>query len=133
MPTYTYRCDDHGDFQRELLFAEHRRTSLCPNPSCSRIALQVLNFHYARPMPEHYSDALDTVVKSERHYKDELKRQADEYSVRTGIETTFDMVDPTDPVAAGVVGDAGFESQERVHHDMQVAADGGHKSSFVMP
>lgn len=88
---------------------------------------QVFDFHFNKGMPEHYSTQLDTVVKSDAHFRSELTRQADEYSARTGMETSFETVDPTDPVAAGVT-DAGLEATERAHHD---ATSDGHKRIFT--
>lgn len=87
---------------------------------------QVMDFHFNRGMREHYSDQLGTHVTSERDFNDGLKRHAEEYNARTGLEAHFETIDPNDPVAAGVT-DAGLESQERVHHNL--AAD-GHKSTF---
>lgn len=140
MPLYKFECDRCGEQElREMTFAEHDafrdmfplgyiHGSTATGGCITGIFKQVLDFHIKRAMPEHYSDTLDTVVKSEAHYKSELHRQQEEYSARMGFDVTYDLVDPGDMKAAGVT-DAGLEEQARAHHD--IAAD-GHKSSFVV-
>jgi hypothetical protein len=130
MPLYRFECNACGVQDTvQMTFEEHDRSKLFDPVICECLGgqmMQVFGFNYARPMPEHYSDQLDTVVKSERHFNDILKRQAEEYTARTGMEVSYDTIDPTDPKAAGVT-DAGMEATERAHH---AEKSDGHKSVF---
>lgn len=129
MPMYRFQCDQCGteDLQT-MTFDEHdeykRRHPnghVVPHLGCiTGIFKQVFGVNVNLGMREHFSDQLGTNVTSDRDFNNTLKRQAEEYSARTGMEVSYDVVDPTDPGASGVT-DAGLESQERAHHDASVA------------
>ncbi len=135
MPLYKFECDACGtqDLQ-QMTFEEHDayRTrfpeghntvhSGCVNGRFQ----QVLDFHFARGMSEHYSTQLDMPISSDRQFKSELSRHQDEYSQRMGYDVKFETVDPNDKKALNVT-DVGLESQERASHN---AAADGHKSTF---
>lgn len=135
MPLYRFECDNCG-FQDTVMmtFEQHDEDRALGPVGCARCIRggevgkmrQVYDFHFNRGMTEHYSDQLDTYVTSERDWNDQLRRHADAYTARTGMETSFDIIDPNDPAAAGVT-EVGLESQERVQHNE--AAD-GHRSTF---
>lgn len=127
MPTYKFQCSGCGARRQEYMtFDEHGRQTthheggvelyevhLVPNTVkiCGGWQ-QVFNFRYLRPMPEHYSPFLDEHVKSRQHYDDLSKLKQEEMSARMGYDVEYVEIDPTDQRAAGVKGDAGFESQE---------------------
>jgi hypothetical protein len=129
MPNYKFECSVCGERRTEYMtFEEHdARTGKFrgavlltgKGSGCTKTArcrggwfAQVFNFRYLRPMPEHYSPFLDAHVTSRKHYDDLSKLQQDEMSQRMGFDVSYDEIDPTDAKAAGVVGDAGLESQE---------------------
>lgn len=125
MPMYRFQCEECGDetslmltFEQHDEFKQKRLMHFvddAPLPPCGEYK-QVYGVNVNRGMPEHFSDQLGTNVTSERNFNDTLKRQAEEYTARTGMEVTYDKVDPTDPSASGVT-EAGLESQERAHHN----------------
>lgn len=133
MPRYTYQCTKCGAVdERWLSFSEHDAfRTLHPSGyecdwHCSGTMKQVFEVNVNLGMREHYSDQLDMHVSSDRQFNDALKRQAEEYSARTGMDVTYETVDPTDAAAAGAT-DVGLESQERAWHNEK--AD-GHKRVF---
>lgn len=88
--------------------------------------VQVFDFHFTRPMPDHYNHSLGQRVSNTGQVTSALSRQSDEMSERMGHDHHYELVDPTEPSAVGVT-DAGLESTERAQHDAR--AD-GHKSTF---
>lgn len=124
MPMYKYECNACGRQDSTMMtFEQHDQSKLFDPVICECLKgqmLQVYGVNVNRGMPEHYSDQLGAPVTSERHFNDTLKRQAEEYTARTGMEVSYETVDPTDPKAAGVT-EAGLESQERAHHDAAAA------------
>jgi len=133
MPRYTFQCNACGaGEERWLSFSEHddyRAKYPDGEPHdwhCKGVLKQVVGVNVNLGMREHFSDQLDMHVSSERQFNDGLKRKAEEYTARTGMEVHYETVDPTDPAAAGVT-DAGLEATERAHHD---AKNDGHKTVF---
>lgn len=140
MPTYKFECSGCGERHQEYMtFEEHDARTM--HTVAGRVILrdqraavhwvpsrrkngriittrgcgvweQVFNFNFGRPMPAHYSPFLDAHVTSRKHYDDLSKIQQEEMSARMGYDVSYDEIDPTDARAAGVKGDAGFESQE---------------------
>lgn len=138
MPTYKYECDTCGDQDtRVMSIAEHdlytfsHPLHFTADPTLGRTHCgyyrQVYDFHFARGQQEHYSHQLQSVVTSDRDFKQKLRQQEIDQSLRMGYDVHYDTIDPSDVVAAGVKNDDGLESQERAHHN---AAFDGHKSTF---
>lgn len=114
--------DQHDEYRRR-----HPNGHVKIHSGCTTgIFKQVFGVNINKGMPEHYSDQLDTVVRSDAHFKSELSRSQDEMSARMGFDVSYDTIDPSDPAAAGVT-EAGLESTERAEHAIK---SDGHKSVF---
>lgn len=105
MPIYSYKCRECGE-QYEWFHNTHHPTHrpLCPecgypmgrDYSSVTYSLSPLRFE------THLNHATGTVVKSQSHFRDELKRKSEEASEHLGIEHNFVPVDPSDKHALGV-------------------------------
>lgn len=107
---YGYRCRVCG----ATADSSRRTDSLGPCPDCSSGELRrcYRGVQLAPVMQEHYNPAVNGPVSSAKQVAEELKRQSDKYSERTGIESRFVPVDPGD---AGGTND-GLEATNRVRH-----------------
>lgn len=128
MPTYKYECtgcgaqliehmtiaahDDFGPIQHDRLVRDDAEDNLV---YCG-VYKQVYEFRVAKVMPEHYSDTLNSIVKSEKDFLGQLHEKSRSDSERHGFDVNYEAVDPTDPSSAGVT-EVGLESQARAHHD----------------
>lgn len=129
MPLYKLQCDACGEQDlREMTFEEHDAWRFgLPELHCDEGTMkQVLDFHFTRPMPEHYNSSLGQHVSSTREVTSALSRQSDEMSARMGFDHHYELVDPSDPSAVGA-NETGLEETERRKHDL--LAD-GHRSTF---
>jgi transcription elongation factor Elf1 len=138
VPTYKYECDACGEEKIEYsTIAEHvdRSDDIRPHAKWDQqngtvlcgYFKQVFSFRIKKPMPEHYSHTLDSIVSSEQDFERQLREKSRADSERHGFDVNYEPVDPGDAKAAGVKGEAGLESQERAHHD---ATSDGHKTVF---
>lgn len=135
MPLYKFECDRCGEQDlREMTFEDHDIFKrLYPSgfahakTHCiTGVFKQVYDFHFTRPMPEHYNHSLGQRVSNTAQVTSALSRQSDEASARMGFDHHYELVDPQDPASVGAT-DTGLEETERRAHN--VAAD-GHKSTF---
>ncbi len=142
MPMYRFECDNCGAQDSVMMtFAQHDEVKQLPRhhvgaevaqdpgelrPVICGVFRQVYGVNVNLGMREHYSDQLDTVVRSDAHFHSELSRQQDEMSARMGFDVNYDTIDPSDPAAAGVT-EAGLESTERAEHAIK---NDGHKTVF---
>jgi hypothetical protein len=110
---YNYRCN-----QCKQLFATETRADATTCPLCLGSAIRKFTFNVSGGMKEHWNNAVGQYVSNRAQMSDALKRQGDEMSVRTGIDHSFEMVDPADmrdPRAHGVNEDNLEESRKRIH------------------
>lgn len=56
-------------------------------------------------MPEHFNTSTGKYVTNRQSFDDQLKRKSDEMSARTGFESNYVQVDPSDKKALGVTDD----------------------------
>ncbi len=130
VPAYKYECNGCGHQKTEFMsIAEHDTFSPTvhavppppPDPQPGALMfcgvyMQVYEFRIAKPMPEHYSDTLDSVVSSHKDFEHQLREKSRHDSERHGFDINYEPVDPTDASSAGVT-EAGLETQARRHHD----------------
>lgn len=108
MPIYEYRCVGCGREWQETLTIE--RYSQIPAPDCPKCDIsmsRVFSFNVKPVMQEHMNRTTGQLVSSERQFKDQLKRQSEEATIRTGLEHNFVPVDTQDKATLGVT-DAGL-------------------------
>ena len=110
MPLYEYRCKYCN---RSTMHTERGDSTLCA--SCGRTAARRYSFTVAPMMHEHLNNTTGTVVSSHRKFKDDLARQSEEASVRTGIEHDFQPLTPSELADASAHGvtDEGMDATRR--------------------
>ena len=83
----------------------------CGNPEVKRKYSVVVH----RPMPEHLNKTTNTLISSDRQFREELKRKSEAEFLRTGIPCNYEPIDPDEAKAAVLASDAvGLESTNRV-------------------
>lgn len=79
------------------------------NPVCTPCRggrmVRVFSFNQKPMMPEHLNSTTGQVVRSERQFRDQLKRQSEAETVRTGIEHNYVPVDVQDRQTLGVTAE----------------------------
>lgn len=106
MPVYEYKCSMCGREWQETLSI--KRYSEMPAPDCPQCDIpmaRVFSFAIKTPMHEHINHTTGQLVSSERQFKDQLKRQSEEATLRTGIEHNFVPVDAKDKATFGVTNE----------------------------
>lgn len=106
MPTYEWRCNNCGREWSEQLTIEAYSTIPAPEcPQCDISMSRVFSFVHKTGMPEHFNNTTGQVVSSSKQFADQLKRQSEEATIRTGIEHNFVPVDAADKKAFGVTNE----------------------------
>lgn len=132
MPTYLYRCDSCGAERTETMtFAEydHFDANIFGGhdavldqddgvlAQCGEWQRVISAPYFNRPMPDHFNHSLGQRVSTDAQIQSGLSLQSDQWSERMGFDVNYELVDPTDPVAAGVT-DEGLHETARVAQDM---------------
>lgn len=109
MPVYEYKCgvcnlswDLSATIQEYDSFAGYDH---CPYCGAEDKVARVFSFSVKPTMAEHMNNTTGQVVSSERQFKDQLKRQSEEATIRTGIEHNFVPVDHNDRQTLGVTSE----------------------------
>lgn len=106
MPTYEYRCPECGNEHSEsLTISEYERCRFNYECGCGTLMVRVFSFSVKPMMPEHLNSTTGQVVRSERDFRDQLKRQSEAETVRTGIEHNYVPVDIQDRKTLGVTAE----------------------------
>ncbi len=99
---YTYRCPIHGEFDQDL----RADAALCGwfegNRLCRREAKRVWSWHNDTSFEPYYAPSFGQVVNSRSHAQDLAKITSEETTLRTGIETHYEVVDTHDDAAVGI-------------------------------
>lgn len=74
------------------------------------------SFSFRRSMPEHFNNSTGQYVSNAMEFTDQLKRQSEAQSIRTGMDHNYVPVDVTEMKALGVTDD-GLEETHRRHFD----------------
>lgn len=115
---YAYQCRTC----RYTVDASERGDSLGPCPGlpgaggCTGELTRLFVIRTNAVMQEHYNPTTNTVISSDRQFSEELKRQSEIASARTGMEHRFEPVDPTDKKALGVT-DEGIDASNRIRRE----------------
>ena len=121
MTLYGYQCRECGQeytsaFRGDVLKEDagfgpvSKRCPQCGNPEIKR--KYSLAAH--RGMPEHLNRTTNTVISSDRQFREELKRKSEAEFLRTGIPCSYEPLDPEEAKAAVIASDAvGLESTNR--------------------
>lgn len=108
MPTYEYRCPEcKNRSQLQMSIGEYSLWSQfeCVECYCGTTMVRVFSFNQKPMMPEHLNSTTGQVVRSERDFRDQLKRQSEAETVRTGIEHNYVPVDVQDRQTLGVTAE----------------------------
>lgn len=123
MPIYTYKCptcDLHGDAIRTMAEADDPQSC----PQCGNGMNRIpTRFSTSASMPAHFNNTVNQHVRSASHFRDILKAQSDEQTLRTGIEHNYVQHDPREAKDALGVTDEGLEATHRARHDAAVVHD----------
>lgn len=118
MTLYGYQCRECG---QEYL-SKHRGNYLVDQDGfmirCSACGNDEVKRRYSvathRGMPEHLNRTTNTVISSDRQFRDELKRKSEAEFLRTGIPCQYEPIDPEEAKAAVIASDGvGLESTNR--------------------
>lgn len=112
MPIYEWKCSECiWVWSEQLTIAEYAllRDLIVECLACGGQMKRVFDFSYKPPMPEHQNASTGTYVTSERKLKDDLKRQSEYMTMRTGIEHNFVPVDHSDKQTLGIT-DEGLDA-----------------------
>jgi hypothetical protein len=87
-------------------------------PACSAGCGSEMKRKYSlsihRPMHDHYNNTTGTMIGSDRQFREELKRQSEAATIKTGIEHNFEPIDRAELKKNVVASDgAGLESTNR--------------------
>jgi hypothetical protein len=96
-----------GDFAVDR---DGHTVNCCAQPVKRRYQLAV-----QRPMHDHFNNTTNTVIGSQRQFKEELKTMSEAATLKTGIEHNFEPIDPEIARKAVEASDAqGLDSTNRV-------------------
>lgn len=105
MPIYDYRCPECG-FKDSLSLTIDEYSSIeIMECNCGTAMVREYSFSIKPMMKEHMNNTTGQVVSSERQFKDQLKRQSEMATIRTGIEHNFVPVDIQDKATLGVTNE----------------------------
>ncbi len=111
MPIYEYRCNQCGnatsvtyDIATYEVMKNRPPLCACQIPG-GHPMVRVFSFAIKPTMVEHLNHTTGQVVSSERQFRDQLKRQSEEATIRTGIEHNFVPVDRQDKETLGVTAE----------------------------
>lgn len=116
---YDYLCEACGLSFADIPFVPlgepHPHAEECPQ--CGRILIRgVATVNTGEVMQEHFNVAVGKPISSNRQFKDELKRQSELMSARTGTDHRFVPVDTRDQAAVGAT-DEGLDASAKVRRD----------------
>lgn len=66
-------------------------------------------------MQEHWNATVGAPIRTNVQFNDSLNRMSDEVSARTGIEHSFEPIDPSTPSAHGVTEQGLYETRRHLH------------------
>lgn len=92
MALYEYRCKACGDFWQSSTYGLDGE----PCPCGGGMVTRVYSFAFQRDMPPHFNPGMGKYVSSKRALEDDLKRQSEEATARTGVEHSFASADLRD-------------------------------------
>lgn len=107
MPIYEYRCPDCDNYSELSLTIDEYSGIEMVECNCGSAMVRIFSFSVKPIMVEHMNRTTGQLVSSEKQFADQLKRQSEEASIRTGIEHNFVPVDTQDKATLGVT-DAGL-------------------------
>lgn len=118
MPIYEFRCRQCG-ITYQSLRSIGDTTPGTPCPDCGGVMGRKFSTPAPSPvgMETHLNPTTGTVVSSHAQFADDLKRQSEERTIRTGIEHNFVPHDPREMKAELGVTDEGLDSAYRTLHD----------------
>lgn len=93
---YGYRCETCGPF--DSVIRDDREDC----PGCGRPARRVWRFKVDTSFEPYYAPSFGTIVRSRTHAKDLAKIASEEQTIRTGIESHYEVVDTHDDEAVGI-------------------------------
>jgi hypothetical protein len=67
--------------------------------------VRVFSFAVAPMMPEHWNSTLNKPIRSDRQFRDELKRASEAASLYDGFDHDYQPVDPEDTKSLGVTAE----------------------------
>jgi len=118
MASYQYvcvGCSAHEEISNgavSLADFEPPREMQCT--SCGSEMKRKYSLSIHRPMHDHYNNTTGTVIGSDRQFREELKRQSEAATIKTGIEHNFEPIDRAELKKNVVASDgAGLESTNR--------------------
>jgi hypothetical protein len=91
VPLFDYKCP-----RGHIRTLTRRTDAILCGSDCSEIATRRFSFSIAHSIPEHFNASTGTFVTNERALRDDLKRQSDSESQRTGLDHNYEYLSPAD-------------------------------------
>lgn len=120
---YEYKCPECDQryltqhVRADRLYRTEMPTSACINhdTACSYDGpfVRVFSFSVKPMMQEHWNATVNKPIRSEQHFRDELKRMGEAASEYDGFDHDYQPVDPEDTKSLGVTAE-GLDATNRV-------------------
>jgi hypothetical protein len=99
MPLFDYKCP-----RGHIRTLTQRSDAILCGSDCSEIATRRFSFFIARSVAEHFNLSTGTYVTNEHALREDLKRQSDSESERTGLDHHYEYLSPADMADAAARG-----------------------------
>jgi hypothetical protein len=124
MKRYTFRCDVCGWTTHQYTVAEIGGVIDYPCLHCGGPLRRIISsFGIKTSFQPHFNYSVGEYVQSDSHFRDALKRCAEEQYLQTGSSSDYTYVDGADISSMGVTDD-GMEETARVQHNSSGGRDG---------
>lgn len=117
MPVYEWRCPNCQtpyQSQRALGDLTPPTCPTCQTPVRRRYS----SIAFKLPMPEHYNASVGAYVSNETQFKDHLKVQSEQATLRTGLEHNFVPHDPRESKQELGITEEGLEATYRRRREL---------------
>lgn len=119
MTLYGYQCRECGQEFLSKWRGSHLTTSHGSTLDCAVCGHDEVKRKYSiathRGMEQHLNRTTNTVISSDRQFRDELKRRSESEFLRTGIPCNYEPLDPDEAKAAVIAsGAVGLDETNRV-------------------
>lgn len=118
MALYAYvcvSCDTREEISNGAVpLADFNPPSDMQCTSCGGVMRRRYSLSIHRPMQDHYNNTTNSMIGSNRQFREELKRQSETATLKTGIEHNFEPIDRSELKKNVVASDGmGLESTNR--------------------
>lgn len=111
---YTFLCEQCGwrqaEYGTEINIGDKYTGGTCD--LCDGPLYRTVSFSYHKPLQPHYNNSVGKYVSGQRDFRDELKRQSDTMSLKTGMTHNYQPIDLREKDALGVTDEGLYETNK---------------------